>query len=385
MELQTTHDIEETQYAPSTRKKIRVAITHGDTNGVGYELILKTFSEPTIFDLCIPVVYGSAKLATYHRKAIESTTNFHLIEDAAQAVDGELNVVNCFDREIAVTLGKASADAGEAALVALEAAVADLKAGKVDVLVTAPINKASIQGEKFNFPGHTEYLQAQFGGESLMILSNEQMRVALVTTHVAIKDIAAAITPERVEQKARQLYNVLRHDYLLSAPRVAVLGLNPHNGDEGTIGSEDKEIIVPVIQKLQEEGLPVFGPYSADGFFGAGHFTKFDGILAMYHDQGLAPFKALSMDDGINYTAGLNVVRTSPDHGVAYDIAGKGIASENSFRQALFAAIDIYRNREIDGEVTANPLPKLYQDRREDERRNFVQRPEKRTEDAAQN
>ena len=177
---------------------------------------------------------------------------------------------------------------------------------------------------------------------------------------------------------------MLRHDYLLAAPRVAVLGLNPHNGDEGTIGSEDKEIIVPVIQKLQEEGLPVFGPYSADGFFGAGHYTKFDGILAMYHDQGLAPFKALSMDDGINYTAGLNVVRTSPDHGVAYDIAGKGVASENSFRQALYAAMDIFRNREIDAEVTANPLPKLYQDRREDERRNFVQRPEKRNEDAAQ-
>lgn len=366
---------------PSSKRSIRVAITHGDTNGVGYELIFKTFAESDMFDLCTPIVYGSAKIAAYHRKAINSETNFHIIEHAEEALPGQLNLLNCFDKEILITLGRPSTEAGEAAFVALEAAVADLKAGKVDVLVTAPINKATIQSENFKFQGHTEYLQSKMEGESLMILTNEMMRVALVTTHLAVKDIAAAITKETVEKKVRQLYSVLRHDYLISAPRIAVFGLNPHNGDAGAIGTEDEEIIATVISELQEGGMPVFGPYSADGFFGAGHFTKFDGILAMYHDQGLAPFKALSMDDGVNYTAGLEFVRTSPDHGVAYDIAGKGIASESSFRQALYAAIDIYHNRKIDQETTQNPLPKLYQDRREDERRNFNNRPEKRPTD----
>ena len=367
---------EDTTYeVPSSKRNIRVAITHGDTNGVGYELIFKTFAEPDMFDLCTPIVYGSAKIAAYHRKAINSETNYRVIEQAEEVLPGQLNLLNCFDKEILITLGRPSTDAGEAAFVALEAAVADLKAGKVDVLVTAPINKATIQSENFNFQGHTEYLQSKMEGESLMILTNEMMRVALVTTHLAVKDIAAAITKEAVEKKVRQLYSVLRHDYLISAPRIAVFGLNPHNGDAGAIGTEDDEIITTVIRELQEGGMPVFGPYSADGFFGAGHFTKFDGILAMYHDQGLAPFKALSMEDGVNYTAGLEFVRTSPDHGVAYDIAGKGIASESSFRQALYAAIDIYHNRKIDHEATQNPLPKLYQDRREDERRNFNARP----------
>lgn len=376
---------EETAIAQSSKRPIRVAITHGDANGVGYELIFKTFAESDIFELCVPIVYGSAKIATYHRKAINSETNFRVIERAEDAEAGQLNLVNCFDQEILISLGRPSTEAGNAAFVALEAAVEDLKVGKVDVLLTAPVNKATIQSSEFNFQGHTEYLQSKLGGESLMVLTNEIMRVALVTTHLPIKDVAAAITPERVEAKIRQLYHVLRHDYLISAPRVAVFGLNPHNGDAGAIGCEDDEVIVPVIKKLQEEGLPVFGPYSADGFFGAGHFSKFDGILAMYHDQGLAPFKALSMEDGVNYTAGLQYVRTSPDHGVAYDIAGKGIASESSFRQALYAAIDIYRNREIDSAAHQNPLPKLYQDRREDDRRNFVTRNDKRVGNDEQN
>lgn len=373
--------IQEDTNIQTQKVPIRVAITHGDTNGVGYELIFKTFEENNIFDICTPIVYGSAKIATYHRKAIDSNTNFYVINSADEARDGQLNLVNCFDQEIVVTLGHPSEEAGLAALIALEAAVEDLKAGKVDVLVTAPINKATIQSEHFAFQGHTEYLQSKLEGNALMILTNEMMRVALVTTHLAVKNIASAITSEKVESKIRQLYHVLRHDYLISSPRIAVFGLNPHNGDAGTIGTEDTDIIAPVIQNLQEEGLPVFGPYSADGFFGAGHFTKFDGILAMYHDQGLAPFKALSMEDGVNYTAGLNFVRTSPDHGVAYDIAGKGIASESSFRQALYAAIDIYRNRLIDEDVSKNPLPKLYQDRREDERRSFTPRPEKASHD----
>lgn len=377
--------IQEDTNIQTQKVPIRVAITHGDTNGVGYELIFKTFEENNIFDICTPIVYGSAKIATYHRKAIDSNTNFYVINSADEARDGQLNLVNCFDQEIVVTLGHPSEEAGLAALIALEAAVEDLKAGKVDVLVTAPINKATIQSEHFAFQGHTEYLQSKLEGNALMILTNEMMRVALVTTHLAVKNIASAITSEKVESKIRQLYRVLRHDYLISSPRIAVFGLNPHNGDAGTIGTEDTDIIAPVIQNLQEEGLPVFGPYSADGFFGAGHFTKFDGILAMYHDQGLAPFKALSMEDGVNYTAGLNFVRTSPDHGVAYDIAGKGIASESSFRQALYAAIDIYRNRLIDEDVSKNPLPKLYQDRREDERRSFTPRPEKASHEGDEN
>jgi 4-hydroxythreonine-4-phosphate dehydrogenase len=377
--------IQEDTNIQTQKVPIRVAITHGDTNGVGYELIFKTFEENNIFDICTPIVYGSAKIATYHRKAIDSNTNFYVINSADEARDGQLNLVNCFDQEIVVTLGHPSEEAGLAALIALEAAVEDLKAGKVDVLVTAPINKATIQSEHFAFQGHTEYLQSKLEGNALMILTNEMMRVALVTTHLAVKNIASAITSEKVESKIRQLYHVLRHDYLISSPRIAVFGLNPHNGDAGTIGTEDTDIIAPVIQNLQEEGLPVFGPYSADGFFGAGHFTKFDGILAMYHDQGLAPFKALSMEDGVNYTAGLNFVRTSPDHGVAYDIAGKGIASESSFRQALYAAIDIYRNRLIDENVSKNPLPKLYQDRREDERRSFTPRPEKASHEGGEN
>lgn len=377
--------IQEDTNIQTQKVPIRVAITHGDTNGVGYELIFKTFEENNIFDICTPIVYGSAKIATYHRKAIDSNTNFYVINSADEARDGQLNLVNCFDQEIVVTLGHPSEEAGLAALIALEAAVEDLKAGKVDVLVTAPINKATIQSEHFAFQGHTEYLQSKLEGNALMILTNEMMRVALVTTHLAVKNIASAITSEKVESKIRQLYHVLRHDYLISSPRIAVFGLNPHNGDAGTIGTEDTDIIAPVIQNLQEEGLPVFGPYSADGFFGAGHFTKFDGILAMYHDQGLAPFKALSMEDGVNYTAGLNFVRTSPDHGVAYDIAGKGIASDSSFRQALYAAIDIYRNRLIDEDVSKNPLPKLYQDRREDERRSFTPRPEKASHEGGEN
>jgi 4-hydroxythreonine-4-phosphate dehydrogenase len=377
--------IQEDTNIQTQKVPIRVAITHGDTNGVGYELIFKTFEENNIFDICTPIVYGSAKIATYHRKAIDSNTYFYVINRADEARDGQLNLVNCFDQEIVVTLGHPSEEAGLAALIALEAAVEDLKAGKVDVLVTAPINKATIQSEHFAFQGHTEYLQSKLEGNALMILTNEMMRVALVTTHLAVKNIASAITSEKVESKIRQLYHVLRHDYLISSPRIAVFGLNPHNGDAGTIGTEDTDIIAPVIQNLQEEGLPVFGPYSADGFFGAGHFTKFDGILAMYHDQGLAPFKALSMEDGVNYTAGLNFVRTSPDHGVAYDIAGKGIASESSFRQALYAAIDIYRNRLIDEDVSKNPLPKLYQDRREDERRSFTPRPEKASHEGGEN
>lgn len=352
----------------ASRPRIRVGITHGDINGVGYELIFKTFAEPDIFDLCIPVVYGAAKVAAYHRKALGSQTSFQVIESAEKAQVGRLNLISCTDEEVKTEFGSASAEAGGVAYKALEAAVADMKAGKIDVLVTCPINKATIQSASFRFPGHTEYLADRLGNgaEPLMILMNGRLRVALVTTHLALRQVAEAVTADAIERKLRLFHQSLRRDFLLPMPRIAVLGLNPHNGDHGAIGVEEDEVISPVIRKMTDEGLHVYGPYSADGFFGSGVYKHFDGVLAMYHDQGLAPFKALSMDDGVNFTAGLPYVRTSPDHGTAYDIAGQGVATEHSFRQALYAAIDIFRHRQMDDEARRDPLPQLYKDRRED-------------------
>lgn len=351
---------------------LRVGITHGDTNGVGYEIILKAFAEQTMFEVCTPVVFGSAKIGSYHRKALGIETQFHFVNSAKDAVDGRLNLVNCFDNDVNVEFGRTSQEAGRAAYWALEAATEALKNGEIDVLVTAPICKNAIQSPDFNFAGHTEYLANRIGegNEPLMLLANDVMRVALVTTHLPISEVAAAITKENVAKKIRQLNKSLQHDFLISAPRIAVLGLNPHNGDDGVMGHEEKEAIAPAVQEAVEQGIQCFGPYPADGFFGAGMFSHFDAVLAMYHDQGLAPFKALSMDNGVNITAGLPYVRTSPDHGTAFDIAGCNKASEASFRQAIYTAIDIHRNRKADNEARKNPLPKLYHERKEDGNRN---------------
>lgn len=351
---------------------LRVGITHGDTNGVGYEIILKAFAEQTMFEVCTPVVFGSAKIGSYHRKALGIETQFHFVNSAKDAVDGRLNLVNCFDNDVNVEFGRTSQEAGRAAYWALEAATEALKNGDIDVLVTAPICKNAIQSPDFNFAGHTEYLANRIGegNEPLMVLANDVMRVALVTTHLPISEVAAAITKENVAKKIRQLNKSLQHDFLISAPRIAVLGLNPHNGDDGVMGHEEKEAIAPAVQEAVEQGIQCFGPYPADGFFGAGMFSHFDAVLAMYHDQGLAPFKALSMDNGVNITAGLPYVRTSPDHGTAFDIAGCNKASEASFRQAIYTAIDIHRNRKADDEARKNPLPKLYHERKEDGNRN---------------
>lgn len=351
---------------------LRVGITHGDTNGVGYEIILKAFAEQTMFEVCTPVVFGSAKIGSYHRKALGIETQFHFVNSAKDAVDGRLNLVNCFDNDVNVEFGRTSQEAGRAAYWALEAATEALKNGEIDVLVTAPICKNAIQSPDFNFAGHTEYLANRIGegNEPLMVLANDVMRVALVTTHLPISEVAAAITKENVAKKIRQLNKSLQHDFLISAPRIAVLGLNPHNGDDGVMGHEEKEAIAPAVQEAVEQGIQCFGPYPADGFFGAGMFSYFDAVLAMYHDQGLAPFKALSMDNGVNITAGLPYVRTSPDHGTAFDIAGCNKASEASFRQAIYTAIDIHRNRKADDEARKNPLPKLYHERKEDGNRN---------------
>ncbi|MBS5528044.1 MAG: 4-hydroxythreonine-4-phosphate dehydrogenase PdxA [Prevotella sp.] len=349
-------------------KKIRIAITHGDTNGIGYEVIFKTFSEPAMLELCTPVIYGSPKVAAYHRNALGMDASFTIISRAEDAADDRINLLTVFDEEIKVELGHPSKDAGTAALKALECAVRDYKAGLFDVLVTAPINKNNIQGEGFNFCGHTEYIEerAGEGSKSLMILFENSLRVALLTTHLLVKDIAAAVTKERIKEKATIFFNSLKRDFRVANPRIAVLGLNPHAGDDGLLGTEEKDIIAPAIEELSAEGVNVFGPYPADGFFGNGSYRAFDGILAMYHDQGLAPFKALSAGCSVNYTAGLPVVRTSPGHGTAYDIAGKGVADASSFRNAIYAAIDIFRNRNGYDEPLQNPLKKLYHERKDD-------------------
>ena len=349
-------------------RKIRVAITQGDTNGVGYEVILKVFADPTILELCTPIIYGSPKIATYHKKALNLETNFSIINKAEDARDGRVNLLTCFDDETKVEFGQASQEAGTAALKALDCAMTDYRKGLYDVLVTAPINKATIQSPGFHFPGHTEYIEASVGDKkkALMILMNDRLRVALVTTHLAIKDVAKAITKEAIIDKSTIFHLSLKRDFRISNPRIAVLALNPHAGDNGLLGAEEKEIIAPAIEALASKGIQAFGPYPTDGFFGSGAYYHFDGILAMYHDQGLAPFKTIALDNGVNYTAGLPIVRTSPDHGTAYDIAGQGKADENSMRQAIYTAIDVWRNRQQYDEPMQNPLPKLFHEKRED-------------------
>lgn len=350
----------------------KIGITQGDTNGVGYELIFKLFDQPEMLSFCIPVVYGSAKVATYHKKALGTNCTFHVVRYADEAKAGKLNFVNCYDEETKVEFGVASAEAGLAAFNALEKATADLQEHLIDALVTMPVNKNNIQQSGHPFVGHTEYLETKFSehsDRSLMILMNDSIKVALVTTHLPVSKIAESITADKVELKLRLLQYSLRHDFLIPMPRVAVLALNPHCGDSGLLGKEETNIIKPVVDKLVAEGKHVYGPFPADGFFGNGQYKHFDAVLAMYHDQGLAPFKALAQGNGVNFTAGLNCVRTSPDHGTAYDIAGKGIADTNSFKQALFTAIDIVKNRAFDAEANENPLPQLYQTRTEGKER----------------
>ena len=349
-------------------QKIRVGITQGDINGVGYEVILKTFAEPMMCELCTPIIYGSPKVAAYHRKALDLPTNFSIVPSAAEAQPNRLSIVNCSDDEVKVEFSKPDPEAGKAALAALERALEEYKDGLIDVLVTAPINKHTIHSEQFDFPGHTEYIEQKVGEgqKALMILMKGDLRVALVTTHLPVSQIASAITQELVEEKITIFQRSLKVDFDISAPRIAVLSLNPHAGDEGLLGREEQEIITPAIQAMRAKGILCYGPYAADGFMGSGKFSHFDGILAMYHDQGLAPFKALAMDEGVNFTAGLPIVRTSPAHGTAYDIAGKGVAVEDSFRQAVYTAIDVFRNRCRDKERHANPLRKQYYEKRDD-------------------
>lgn len=327
--------------------KIKIGISQGDINGIGYEVILKTLEDNRILDICVPIVYGSPKVAAYHRKVLDLSVNLNLINSAAEANDKRANIINCNSDEIKVEISQSTEAAGTAAFQALEKAAADLKAGVIDALVTAPINKKNIQSEQFSFPGHTEYLEQTFGskGDALMLLVSDKLRIAVATGHLPIAKVAQTLTKELIFNKIRILNESLKKDFGISRPRIAVLGLNPHSGDQGVIGKEEIEIIKPAITEALENEIICVGPLPADGFFGSDEYNKYDAILAMYHDQGLIPFKTLSMDSGVNFTAGLGVVRTSPDHGTAYDIAGQNRASENSFRQALYAAIDIVKNR----------------------------------------
>jgi 4-hydroxythreonine-4-phosphate dehydrogenase len=340
------------------KKTLIAGISHGDINGIGYEVIIKALSDPIINDFCTPVVYGSPKVAAYHRKALNiSNFNFNNIRSAEEAHPKKANMINCLDDNTRVELGKSTSHGGEAALISLECAVSDLLNGKIDVLVTAPIDKHNVQSENFNFSGHTEYLKSKAGtADVLMFMIGETMRIGIATGHVPLSQVPGLITVDLLMRKLRLMEQSLTKDFGIRKPRIAVLGLNPHAGDNSLLGKEEEEIISPAIQQAKKEGILAFGPFPCDGFFGAGSFSKFDGILAMYHDQGLTPFKVLSFDTGVNFTAGLPFVRTSPVHGTAFQIAGKGEASENSFRQAIYLACEIIKNRQLYAEIAKNPL-----------------------------
>ncbi|MDR2448923.1 MAG: 4-hydroxythreonine-4-phosphate dehydrogenase PdxA [Prevotellaceae bacterium] len=340
-------------------QKIRVGITHGDINGIGYEVILKTLSDNRINEFCVPVIYGSSRIASYYRKLISSMENFSLnsINNASDIHPKRVNIINCATDDLRVEPGKPTEEAARAALRALEMAVSDLKSGKIDVMLTAPFNKHTMQSDKFNFPGHTEYLSSAFGVQNhLMLLISDTMRIGVATGHVPLSEVPKYLSKAHILDKLELLNRTLICDFMIRRPRIAVLGLNPHAGDCGLLGKEEEDVIIPVITEANKKNILAFGPYPADGFFGAISYRRFDAILAMYHDQGLVPFKALSFDSGVNYTAGLPFVRTSPAHGVGYDITGADKASPDSFRMALFTACDIFNNRKRYAELHANAM-----------------------------
>jgi 4-hydroxythreonine-4-phosphate dehydrogenase len=345
--------------------KIKVGITHGDINGIGYEVIIKAMADSRMLEMCTPIVYGSPKVAAYHRKALDvELFSFNQINTAREANSKRVNIINCVDEEIRVELGKSTQVAGEAALLSLQAAMKDLKSGDIDVVVTAPINKENIQSEQFHFPGHTEYFAAEFDAKNyMMLMVSDNLRVGVVTGHIPVAQVPQVLTKEKILKNIRILHKTVMEDFSIRKPRIAVLGLNPHAGDNGVIGTDEQKIIFPAIKQANDEGIIAMGPFAADGFFGSGEYAKYDAILAMYHDQGLIPFKVLAFDSGVNFTAGLPVVRTSPGHGTAYDIAGTGIASEQSFRNAIYLAIDVFANRQLYKELSKDPLQRQDIDR----------------------
>ncbi len=338
--------------------KIKVGISQGDINGISYEVILKTLIDPHLYDLCTPIIYGSPKVVAYHRKTLNlGAFNLNTIRSAEEAHDRRANIINCLDDNVRVELGRSTPHAGEASLISLKAAIKDLKDNKIDVLVTGPINKNNIQSDHFKFPGHTEYLTEEFGAKkALMIMVSDILKVALVTGHIPLSQVPETITIDNIVSKLHMLNKSLLVDFGIRRPKIAVLALNPHAGEDGLLGTEEIDIIAPAIEKVKQEGIIAAGPYPADGFFGSGNFRKFDAVLAMYHDQGLIPFKTLIFEDGVNFTAGLPIIRTSPAHGTAYNIVGKDEASESSFRQAVYLACDVFKNRKQYIQLTSNPL-----------------------------
>ncbi|MCK5440352.1 MAG: 4-hydroxythreonine-4-phosphate dehydrogenase PdxA [Maribacter sp.] len=339
-------------------RKIRVGISIGDLNGIGCEVVLKTFEDTRMLDFCTPVIFASNKTISHQKNELHITINYNGIHDASKAIEGKINVVNVWKEVPKIEFGQETKEGGMYAIKSLRAAVKALKEDKIDVLVTAPINKKNIQAEDFNFPGHTDFLAQELDGESLMFMVTDTLKIGLLTDHVAVKDAPSAINPILIRTKIRIIETSLQMDFGIRRPKIALLGINPHSGDNGIIGKEDDEILKPVIKEMSEAGHLVFGPYSADSFFGSDAYKNFDAILAAYHDQGLIPFKTLSFGKGVNFTAGLSKVRTSPDHGTAYEIAGKGTADNSSFKEALFKSISIFKNRREYLELTESPLQK---------------------------
>lgn len=345
----------------TNRKKPVVGISCGDINGIGIELIIKSFADTRLLDMCTPVIFASNKVINFYRKSVnEANFNFSHTKEFEKINQKQVNIFNCWDEEVNITPGTLNETGGKYAILSLQAAVEAFRDGKIDALVTAPFHKSNVQSNSFTFTGHTPYLKNIFGVQDVaMMMCASNMRVALLTEHVPISDVARHITADNIISKLNIINASLQKDFGINRPRIAVLGLNPHAGDEGLVGDEEETIIKPAIKKVKNNGIMAFGPYSADAFFARGHYEKFDAVLAMYHDQGLIPFKSLAHGDGVNYTAGLSIIRTSPDHGVAFDIAGKGIADHASFLQALYYCLDIYDKREQYAEDHANPIKKV--------------------------
>ena len=340
-------------------RKLVVGITQGDGNGIGYEVIIKALADERMLDLCTPVIYGSSKIFGFYRKQIHNLDqiNTNVINSAKDVHQKRVNIVNCLPENVFVEPGQSTPESVKAAMTALERAVADIKEGYIDVLVTAPFNKRAMTNEGFGYTGHTEYLEKEFGvDEVAMIMVCDRLKVGVVTGHIALKDVVRSITKEKIIKKLRLMKTSLERDFGVDAPKIAVLGLNPHCGDGGLLGDEEQTIILPAVQEANAEGILAFGPYSPDGFFGLGNYSKFDAVLAMYHDQGLTPFKALAFEEGVNFTAGLPIVRTSPDHGTAYEMAGRDMADPRSMMAAIYTAMDIFNRRQDYDDLVENRM-----------------------------
>ena len=337
-------------------ENIIVGISIGDLNGIGSEVVLKTFEDTRMLELCTPVIFANVKILSFVKKTFESTSVLHGIDRLDQLVLGKINVLNVWREGVDLNFGTNDETVGKYAIKSFVAATKALKEGLIDVLVTAPINKYNIQSEEFKFPGHTDYLDQELEGNALMLMVQDNLRVGLLTDHIPVNEVAKHLTEELIVQKIETIKKTLIQDFSINKPKIAVLGLNPHAGDGGVIGKEDEQIIKPAIKKIFDKGTLVFGPFPADGFFGSNQYEKYDAVIAAYHDQGLIPFKTLSFGKGVNYTAGLNKIRTSPDHGTAYEIAGKNKADFNSFKEAVYLALDVFHYRNQYKEISANPM-----------------------------